>query len=151
MIRLKDKRRQDHLEAAFPGFYEALQRDGEQSLLRGTKMAVISAKNWKNEQAPYPPSGWVVGIPVDDLESYDTEYKPNRWNSWPETEPPVGALMIVEHMDEVDGHVDFRGFARYTYDKTFDEFEWLDESLELPVEVTRFRPWPTEENDEEAA
>ena len=151
MIRLKNKRRQDHLEAAFPGFYEALQKDGEKSLLRGMKMAEISTDNWKNEHSPLTPADWCVYIPVDDLESYDTEYKPDRWNYWPDTEPPVGALMIVEHTDEVDGHVDFRGFARFTYDKTFDEFEWLDESLEVPVEVTRFRPWPPEENAKKTA
>lgn len=139
MIRLKDKIRQGHIEAAFPGFHDALQIDGARALFRQMAMAEIGTRNYMDPFNHLEDDDWLVTIPTTNLEEYSTEYNPDGWYKFPEVEPPPGVEMAVEATNNLGETI--HGFATYQFCESLDRFDWITEYGNKFLAVDRFRPW----------
>lgn len=69
------------------------------------------------------------------------EYDPNKWNRFPEVEPPEGVWMRVEWRE---GVVHRRAVARYEAWGDGKEFVWVSDKR-LIRDVERFRPLDEED------
>ena len=76
------------------------------------------------------------------------EYDPHAWNKYPEVEPPKDVWMRCENVYGSEPERLERFAARYT--SQYEDGEWVDAwfSNGLRRDVTSFRPWD-EEDDEE--
>lgn len=86
-------------------------------------------------------------ITSDMLEEVQ-EYDPHAWNKYPEVEPPKDVWMRCENVYGSEPERLERFAARYT--SQYEDGEWVDAwfSNGLRRDVTSFRPWD-EEDDEE--
>ena len=83
----------------------------------------------------------------DEIEEV-AEYDPHAWNKYPEVEPPKDVWMRCENVYGSEPERLERFAARYT--SQYEDGEWVDAwfSNGLRRDVTSFRPWD-EEDDEE--
>lgn len=82
---------------------------------------------------------------ADEVEEV-REYDPNRWNEWPDVEPPRHKLLRTEILTE---RIDWDtpeprgGQSRFKGSGIFDGTEWYfyDATTRKEGETVRFRPW----------
>lgn len=125
--RLKDKDKQKELEKIFPGFGEGLDE------------AVKEFPDHHLFYVSFKDSDWALELPRDDIE-FVTPYDPNKWNSYPEVQPPEGVLMRVEFV--------FEGIMRRNC-SIFENGAWrltengkASQTYKITLDdVKRFRPW----------
>lgn len=127
--RLRSAKREEAMEAAFPGFKKDLQKAYEH--------------HWNDPGCCLPVDGlrgeggcWKVLIPKLDLEEIpEVGYDPDKWNKYPEVTPPEDVYMVSVR----DGSTRwFKLCAQYIGNV------WLDYNTCKPLEVTGcffFKKW----------
>lgn len=145
--RLKDRELQKKLDEATDGeFSRRLQNDRERMdgmILIGC-MGMIEDRRRHNHTKL---QRMTLCIATDEIEEV-AEYDPHAWNKYPEVEPPKDVWMRCENVYGSEPERLERFAARYT--SQYEDGEWVDAwfSNGLRRDVTSFRPWD-EEDDEE--
>ena len=95
-----------------------------------------------NPDAKMPTQG------TDEIEEV-AEYDPHGWNKYPEVEPPKDVWMRCENVYGSEPERLERFAARYT--SQYEDGEWVDAwfSNGLRRDVTSFRPWDEEDEEDE--
>ena len=148
MIQLiKDRELQKKLDEATDGeFSRRLQNDRERMdgmILIGC-MGMIEDRRRHNHTKL---QRMTLCFATDEIEEV-AEYDPHAWNKYPEVEPPKDVWMRCENVYGSEPERLERFAARYT--SQYEDGEWVDAwfSNGLRRDVTSFRPWD-EEDDEE--
>lgn len=145
--RLKDRELQKKLDEATDGeFSRRLQNDRERMdgmILIGC-MGMIEDRRRHNHTKL---QRMTLCFATDEIEEV-AEYDPHGWNKYPEVEPPKDVWMRCENVYGSEPERLERFAARYT--SQYEDGEWVDAwfSNGLRRDVTSFRPWD-EEDDEE--
>lgn len=145
--RLKDRELQKKLdEATYGEFSRRLQNDRERMdgmILIGC-MGMIEDRRRHNHTKL---QRMTLCFATDEIEEV-AEYDPHAWNKYPEVEPPKDVWMRCENVYGSEPERLERFAARYT--SQYEDGEWVDAwfSNGLRRDVTSFRPWD-EEDDEE--
>ena len=145
--RLKDRELQKKLDEATDGeFSRRLQNDRERMdgmILIGC-MGMIEDRRRHNHTKL---QRMTLCFATDEIEEVP-EYDPHAWNKYPEVEPPKDVWMRCENVYGSEPERLERFAARYT--SQYEDGEWVDAwfSNGLRRDVTSFRPWD-EEDDEE--
>ena len=140
--RLKDRELQRKLDEISDGDFSArLHKERElikDSFQKEPRLHVL----WFGEGSQFS-----AALYADMLEEV-REYDPTKWNNYPEVEPPEGVWMRCENVYGSEPERLERFAARYT--SQYEDGEWVDAwfSNGLRRDVTSFRPWD-EEDDEE--
>lgn len=140
--RLKDKELQRKLDELSDGDFSArLHKERElikDSFKKEPRLHVL----WFGEGSQFS-----AALYADMLEEVQ-EYDPHAWNKYPEVEPPKDVWMRCENVYGSEPERLERFAARYT--SQYEDGEWVDAwfSNGLRRDVTSFRPWD-EEDDEE--
>ena len=148
--RLKDRELQKKLDEATDGeFSRRLQNDRERMdgmILIGC-MGMIEDRRRHNHTKL---QRMTLCFATDEIEEV-AEYDPHAWNKYPEVEPPKDVWMRCENVYGSEPERLERFAARYT--SQYEDGEWVDAwfSNGLRRDVTSFRPWDEEdeEDDEE--
>lgn len=145
--RIKDHELQRKLDEATDGeFSRRLQNDREHMdgmILIGC-MGMIEDRRRHNHTKL---QRMTLCFATDEIEEVQ-EYDPHAWNKYPEVEPPKDVWMRCENVYGSEPERLERFAARYT--SQYEDGEWVDAwfSNGLRRDVTSFRPWD-EEDDEE--
>lgn len=145
--RIKDHELQRKLDEATDGeFSRRLQNDRERMdgmILIGC-MGMIEDRRRHNHTKL---QRMTLCFATDEIEEV-AEYDPHAWNKYPEVEPPKDVWMRCENVYGSEPERLERFAARYT--SQYEDGEWVDAwfSNGLRRDVTSFRPWD-EEDDEE--
>lgn len=145
--RIKDHELQRKLDEATDGeFSRRLQNDRERMdgmILIGC-MGMIEDRRRHNHTKI---QRMTLCFATDEIEEV-AEYDPHAWNKYPEVEPPKDVWMRCENVYGSEPERLERFAARYT--SQYEDGEWVDAwfSNGLRRDVTSFRPWD-EEDDEE--
>ena len=140
--RLKDRELQKKLDELSDGDFSArLHKERElikDSFKKEPRLHVL----WFGEGSQFS-----AALYADMLEEVH-EYDPHAWNKYPEVEPPKDVWMRCENVYGSEPERLERFAARYT--SQYEDGEWVDAwfSNGLRRDVTSFRPWD-EEDDEE--
>lgn len=145
--RLKDRELQKKLDEATDGeFSRRLQNDRE----RMDGMILIGCMGMIEDRRRHHHTKiqrMTLCFATDEIEEV-AEYDPHGWNDFPEVEPPKDVWMRCENVYGSEPERLERFAARYT--SQYEDGEWVDAwfSNGLRRDVTSFRPWD-EEDDEE--
>ena len=141
--RLKDRELQRKLDELSDGDFSArLHKERElikDSFKKEPRLHVL----WFGEGSQFS-----AALYADMLEEV-REYDPHNWNKYPEVEPPKDVWMRCENVYGSEPERLERFAARYT--SQYEDGEWVDAwfSNGLRRDVTSFRPWDEEDEEEE--
>lgn len=146
--RIKDHELQRKLDEATDGeFSRRLQNDRERMdgmILIGC-MGMIEDRRRHNHTKL---QRMTLCFATDEIEEV-AEYDPHAWNKYPEVEPPKDVWMRCENVYGSEPERLERFAARYT--SQYEDGEWVDAwfSNGLRRDVTSFRPWDEEDEEDE--
>lgn len=146
--RIKDHELQRKLDEATDGeFSRRLQNDREHMdgmILIGC-MGMIEDRRRHNHTKL---QRMTLCFATDEIEEVQ-EYDPHAWNKYPEVEPPKDVWMRCENVYGSEPERLERFAARYT--SQYEDGEWVDAwfSNGLRRDVTSFRPWDEEDEEDE--
>ncbi|MDO5532588.1 hypothetical protein [Sutterella sp.] len=133
---IKDADREAALIKALPGFMEILQHTADAEMSDDSDHINLERDLGRRDMR----GDWHLCLDKAEVVDHGVPYDPNRWNKWPDVEPPMLELMRIRYIRGPEGsEIHSAAIFKGTHWETEDESGlWIDED---DLQTLVYRPF----------